>query len=161
MKRLFFVFLICAILPVAIMAQNDRSKMSREDMEKERARIERLEKIKIVEMLNLNDETVLKFFARRNEFYTNTKYIFEEKKKLSDEFEADMKAGKKHSKRYYKGLIDKIFSLDREWQKKRENFYFSQSDILTTEQIAKLVVFQRRFNEWVINEGFKNDKPQK
>jgi hypothetical protein len=159
MKRFLIVFIIALVLPLTLSAQNDK-KGDKEHMEN-MARIERLEKIKLIEVLNLSEDDVMKFFARRNEYFKNNRALMDERKKITDGLEADMKSGKKNSKRYYKNLIDRIIEIDRESLKRRENFYLSLNNILTTEQIAKLMVFANRFNREILNEAFKDNKPQK
>lgn len=161
MKRLMFVVVMSLLVAISLSAQNNRQRGDKDQMERDRQRIERLEKIKLIEVLNLSEEAVMKFFARRNEYFNNARKFGEEKKKISDQLEADMKAGKKFNNRYYKGLIDKMIQIDRERIKRREDFYQSLSDILTTEQIAKLMVFANKFNEEIMNEMMRGNRPQK
>ncbi len=161
MKSLRYAVILSLLFTVALRAQNNRPRGDKDQMEKDRIRIERLEKIKLIEVLDLSEDAVMKFFARRNEYFNNARKYGEEKKRISDQLEADMKAGKKFSNRYYKGLIDKMVQIDRERLSKREAFYRSLSDILSTEQIAKLMVFANKFNEEIMNEMMKGNRPQK
>jgi hypothetical protein len=157
MKR--FLIVIFLLASICVNAQNrgdQHQKPSKEQREKDRARIERLEKIKLIEVLNLSEETIMKFFARRNEFFNTlgAKY-FDVMKSTSDNLEADMKSGKKHTDQYYQQLTKKMLALEKEKTKLRESFYLSLQDILTKEQLAKLLVFARRFNEEIMNEAMK------
>jgi hypothetical protein len=159
MKKL--VMIIILLIPIFLSAQNGRdgkSKWNKEQFDKERARIEQLEKIKLIEILNTDEATVMKFFARRNEYFNKDKNFREEMKNMTEKFESSMKSGKKFSNKYYQYTIDKVFSMDREKVKRRENFYRSLDDILTKEQIAKLVIFAKRFNEEMMNEVMKGGK---
>lgn len=159
MKKL--VMIIVLLIPIFLSAQNGKdgkSKWNKEQFEKERARIEQLEKIKLIEILNTDEATVMKFFTRRNEYFNKDKRFREEMKNITEKFEAGMKSGKKFSNKYYQDMIDKVFYMDREKVKRRENFYKSLDDILSKEQIAKLVVFAKQFNEEIMNEVMKGNK---
>ena len=52
-------------------------------------------------------------------------------------------------------MIDKYLSYDNEIEKEREVFIHSLSDILSVTQIAKLVVFEKKFRDEIRDILFK------
>ena len=52
-------------------------------------------------------------------------------------------------------MIDKYLSYDNEIEKEREAFIHSLSDILSVTQIAKLVVFEKKFRDEIRDILFK------
>ena len=105
-------------------------------------KIEQLEKIKLIEVLQLDEETTLKFFSRRNLHQQSQKHIILQRDsiltKLADQFNSENKTD-------YKIGIEKILKIDKELLDDREKFLRSLNDLLSAEQIAKLLVFEIRF----------------
>ncbi len=63
MKNFIFIFSLILLLACSIKAQDRRHHDS--DAFK---KVEELEKIKLIEALGLNEDTTLRFFARRSEY---------------------------------------------------------------------------------------------
>ena len=78
MKKLLFVIFFVAFI-VSINAQQERHRWKNEI-----DKYEQLEKVKLIEVLNLDEETTLKFFARRNESKSKMREINDELHKLMD-----------------------------------------------------------------------------
>jgi hypothetical protein len=160
MKRLIIVIL--CLIPFILNAQDNQGNRrggNREDQQKQR--IERLEKIRLIELLNLSEETVMKFFARRNDFYNKLRKFGGDKNKLIDNLEADLKSGKKFSNAYFQNGLKRILEMDIERAKQKQIFFKSLKDLLTTEQLAKYIVFETRFRDEMWNEMMKDDNRNK
>ena len=110
-------------------------------------KIRELEKIKLIEILDMDEETTLKFFARRNE---HLKKIDELNKSCDDELskiEERIKASENENDPEFTRLVnDYLIEQDR-FNAERKDFLNNVKDILTPKQLAKLVVFERRFRE--------------
>ena len=55
--------------------------------------IEEWEKVKLIEVLNLNEETSVRFFTRRNEHQKRIREIFNQRDQLAQQIEKDEEAG--------------------------------------------------------------------
>ncbi len=109
-------------------------------------KMEELKKIKLIETLQMDEETSIKFFSRRSAHIKKIDELNELKDKqigIIEELLKDKKSGslKKATEDYFQ-IIDRI-------HKERQNFLNSVSDILTEEQIAKFIVFEERFRSQV------------
>lgn len=146
MKKLIFIIIIL-IIP-SLLAQNKR-QLHKDQMNK----IEQLEKIKLIEILNLNEEATLRFFARFNEH----RQQMEEYKKEADDYLGKLKLAisKPGKNDNLKESIDSYLALGEKASKSKSEFTNSLSDILTDEQIAKFLVFEMKFREDIRGMLFK------
>ena len=124
-------------------AQEFRHPMQREG----RGKIDELEKIKLIDALQMNEETTLRFFARRSEHQNKVRELSqkanEQLNKISDYIKSN---GDKNSAELKK-MINDYLGYDEAIAKEKTNFINSLSDILTYDQISKLLVFEKRFRE--------------
>jgi hypothetical protein len=140
MKKIHLIILLLMILTPLIYTQE------REDY-KRKNKIEQLERLKMIEVLDLDEETSIRFFSRRNE---HQKEIEEMEKKSSDLFyqlEKILKSGKNDAEVEQKKIITDLMDNREKIELKRKQFILSLSDILTTGQISKYVLFEKRFRE--------------
>lgn len=112
-------------------------------------KMEQLEKIKLLEVLDLSEEESIRFFARRNEFKEEHKKIMDERETLLFEMEQAIKKGTNEEDFDYLGTIEKIVSVEKKMVQQRADFINSLGDLLSTEQRAKLVVFESKFMQEV------------
>lgn len=110
-------------------------------------KIRELEKVKLIEALNMNEETTLKFFARRNEHQKDLRDLEDKLDNTLDDLNNELKnsAGANESK--IRKLTDDYLSLTNDIHKAKNDFLISLKDILTTDQTARLIVFDRNFRE--------------
>ena len=117
-------------------------------------KIEQLEKIKLIEALDMDEQTTLKFFARRNENRNKIKELMDKSRQQLDAINDKLKE-KSVNEKELNSMIDKYLSYDNEIEKEREAFIHSLSDILSVTQIAKLVVFEKKFRDEIRDILFK------
>ncbi|MEJ2614247.1 MAG: hypothetical protein P8Z35_04770 [Ignavibacteriaceae bacterium] len=157
MKKVIFLIISVALL------QGMGFPQGREHHKEIREKIEQLEKIKIIETLKMDEQTTLKFFARRTEFKDKLKDLMYKENKLLDKIDDFIKSSQEKNNSKYQGLIEQYFDLDQKIFDARKSFITSLSDILSQEQIAKLLVFQRQFREEVreilFKRGGRPDEP--
>jgi hypothetical protein len=110
-------------------------------------KIEQWEKVKLIEVLNLDEETAVRFFARRNEHQKKMKEILDQKDGMIQDIEDEIRSGSQTSDAAYKEQVGNILSLESRIMKERENFLKSLSDLFTPKQIATLVVFESKFRK--------------
>lgn len=153
-----FIFSIILLLSIFANAQQHRN-YGRGGM----SRIEELEKIKLIEVLNMDEQTTLKFFSRRSEYQNKIKALNkngdEQLDKLSDSIN---KNGDKNTEEL-KNLINEYLSTGEAIAREKNKFINSLNDILTYEQISKLLVFEKKFRDEIrgllFKERMKNRQP--
>lgn len=133
------LFLILLILPATY--SQDMMKMHKGRINK----LEQLERLKLIDVLNLNEETTLRYFARQKKFRNQMEEYKKTGKKLLKKMRYLIKNGDK--KNELKSTTDNYLVLGENIANKKTEFIKSLSDILTEKQIAKLLVFEMKFKE--------------
>lgn len=129
-----------------IVSQNFAQPYSKHD-KNPKERMEQLEKMKLLEVLNLNEEEAIRFFSRRNEFRDEHRELIQQREAVLYEIELALGKEKSSEQMNYKDKVKEFLKLEEKLLRHRENFLNSISDILTTEQVAKLVVFESKFKQ--------------
>ncbi|MDP2301327.1 MAG: hypothetical protein Q8N03_02735 [Ignavibacteria bacterium] len=141
MKNLFYILLTLILVSSQIYTQPNRGKNHR-NMDK----IAQLEKIKLMEILELDEETSVKFFVRlkdhrlkMRENMVQLDLLIDEMRKIIDEdsFEKGDNSFKKFN--------DNFISLENNGIKIRLDFIKSIGDLLSPSQISKFLVFEKAF----------------
>ena len=156
MKTALNVFAIMIIFSGVIFSQPDRWRGKDDDM---RGKFEQLEKIKLIEALGMNEDTTLRFFARRSEHQKQQQEIQDKIDKKIEDLDVIFKSGRVATIEEIKSDINEITSLQSQLEKNRVEFINSLSDILSYEQIAKLLIFERKFRDEVRRLIMKERKP--
>ncbi|MCX6148971.1 MAG: hypothetical protein NTX22_00440 [Ignavibacteriales bacterium] len=105
-------------------------------------KIEELEKIKLMEILNLKDDIMLKFFSRRKDFLDKIRQLEMQKNDKVDQLE---KAINEENDQALKKRIDEIGMMEQSLMKAKNDFIISLNDILNQQEIAKVIIFERNF----------------
>ena len=154
MRNTYFILIMLLILPNSIFSQ--REKWRDDEM---RAKFEQLEKIKLIETLEMNEETTLRFFSRKSEHQKQQDEIQDKIREKIDNLEVIFKSGRVATVDELKKNISEINALQSELEKNRIEFINSLSDILSYEQIAKLLIFERKFRDEIRRLIIKDRKP--
>lgn len=142
MKKILILITLMLLLSTFSFAQNNGRILNNA-----REKIKQLEKIKLIESLNMNEDTSIRFFARRNKFLTKIDSLNDEASIILDRLQLDFKSARVISSDEYQKKIDKYLSLQNQIVKTRNDFIHSLNDILSEEQIAKMLVFEKKFRE--------------
>jgi len=127
--------------------------------EEAREKFEQLEKIKLIETLEMDEETTLRFFARRSEHRKQQDEIQEKIRQKIDNQDVTFKSGRVATVDEIKSDVNEINNLQLQFDKGRVNFVNSLSDILSYVQIAKLIIFEKRFRNEVRKLLIKERRP--
>lgn len=111
-----------------------------------KGKLAQLEKVKLIETLKMDEETTLRFFARRTEFLDKIQLLNKNSMDLIAKLEKSFTEDKL-SESEYKNLIKEFNSNEEQMFKEKINFINSLNDILSEEQIAKMIVFEKKFRE--------------
>jgi len=112
-----------------------------------RERMAQLEKIKLIEVMNMDEETTLRFFSRRAEFLKKNDEMRDNIDAKIDQLEATLKSARMVTDSELQNMINEILKLHLAFENKRAEFVRSLNDILSTDQIARYVVFEKRFKD--------------
>ena len=154
MKTTYLILTTLFIFSGSIYAQ--REKWRDDEM---REKFEQLEKIKMIETLGMNEETTLRFFARKSEHQEQQDEIQDKIREKIDNLEVIFKSGRVATVDELKKNINEINALHSELEKNRSDFINSLSDVLSYEQIAKLLIFERSFRDEIRRLIIKDRKP--
>lgn len=144
-KLLITLFAIILLTSISFPQKMDERGM------KHRGKLEQLEKIKLIEALDLDEETSIRFFSRRNESRKEIQELEIRTDDIIAELEKSFNNGDKSKDDLQKRLTSDLLKTRESIETKRNQFINSLNDILTTEQIAKLIVFEKKFRDEIRN----------
>jgi len=142
--------IITALVMVFLTSISFPQKM-REKRMQNRDKLERLEKIKLIEALDLNEEIAIRFFARRNDSRKEIENLEKKSDDLILELENSFKSDEKNQEEKQMQMIFELIKTRESIVVRSNQFINSLSDILTTEQISKLIVFEKKFRDEIRN----------
>ena len=150
MKNVFLFFIIFSFMAIGIYAQPFGNRQSG-PMKK----IEELEKIKLIEALQMNEETTLRFFSRWDQFKNNQHKLVISSNDVLDKLDRVVRNNSDENNPEITKMIDTFFGIEKQIQKNKRDFIYSLKDILDQNQIAKLLVFEKKFKDEIRNFLFK------
>lgn len=143
MKQIIFIFSLFVISASVANAQQPHGPMRDSKL---REKIEQLEKIKLLEVLDLDEETTLRFFSRQSSHREEEMKLMNQKEELVDLLENYFTEGKSLPKgESFESINKKIIEQEKKMITQRTDFVKSLKDIMNEEQISKLIVFESRF----------------
>jgi len=164
MNKLIFVIALTFVFVSVVLSQDLRQEGVAHRRRAPMKKIEELEKIKLLDVLNLDEATSAKLFTRRNQ---NRTKIWDIEDKINEDLqniELEVKKGKDADVSKFQKMNENYLNLSMEVEKERLNFVRSLSDILTPEQIGKYIVFERKFREEIrdllMKERIKRSRPK-
>ena len=140
--KIYKVALILLIIPFGFSAAQD---MPSPERSKHLEKIEQMENAKIIQVLNLSEETALRFFARRKDYREEVKNLLEKRRKLMDNIDELLKSAEKENNSAYKEKLEELITIEGRFVKDKRNFYKSLNNILSAKQMVQLVLFEDRF----------------
>ena len=144
MKKITLPFLLLLFTMTIVYGQrDDRPMRGQKPIEK----IEQWEKAKLIELLNLNEENSVRFFARRNEHQNKMKDILDQRDQFTKDLSKELQEGTKQNDNTYRDKLNNLLSFDSRLMKERESFLRSLNDLLTPQQILKLSVYEVKFRK--------------
>ena len=154
MNKYFTILLLVCIHSLVFGQDGHFGPKDKEAAEK----IFQLEKIKLIEVLEMDEETAIRFFARRSELKKATDEIQNKIEEIIKNLEAADKAGKVYTDNELITYINDFNNLHLQMGQRRTEFINSLNDILTYNQIGRLIVFERKFKDELRNALFKERK---
>ncbi|MFN0156748.1 MAG: hypothetical protein ACKVRP_01595 [Bacteroidota bacterium] len=106
-------------------------------------RIDQLKKVRLVEMLDLNEEQSVRFFARLNESENKRRDLQKQKMDLLDRSERLMR--NEADEKEFEKIFPEIMAVDQKMLQEKEKFFTGLTDLLSVSQRAKFLLFERQF----------------
>ena len=118
-------------------------------------KVDQLEKLKLIETMGLDEQLNIRLITRRQEFKAKNRNFVRAMDSLVTEMEQNIKKGEKQSS-VLKREIDEYTRIESQLLKNKQEYISSLYDILTPEQVAKYLVFERNFKKEIQELMFKN-----
>ncbi len=138
MRRLWILLLL---LPLSAYAQPPGPPAGGRPFE----RIEQWKKVRLIEVLDMKEEQSARFFARLNEHETQRRELRKEKGDVLDRLDRLVRNHAESSE--LEKVIPEVLAVDDKIHDEQNKFYLSLGDILTVDQRAKLLIFDRQFEK--------------
>ncbi len=106
-------------------------------------RVEQLRKVRLIEMLDLNEDQSVRFFARFKEHESARKELMNQRNEALDKIERLVR--NRADSTEYMAVFAEVQGIDAKILAGRKQFFDSLGDILSIEQRGKLLLFERRF----------------
>lgn len=108
-----------------------------------RERIERFRKMRMIELLDLKEEQSVRFVARLNEFENTRRELNMRRDEVLDKIERLVRNNA--DEKELENVFPELEAISRKIGEERLRFFSSLSDLLSVQQRAKLLLFERRF----------------
>jgi Spy/CpxP family protein refolding chaperone len=108
-------------------------------------RVEQFKKIRLMEVLKLKDEESIRFFSRYDKFEDELRGLERERNRIIDDLDSLLKQDGKGEA--YQKDFDELVALGQKVADARMRFYNEIRGILTPQQVAKVIVFERDFGK--------------
>ncbi|OPX31535.1 MAG: hypothetical protein B1H40_03840 [Candidatus Latescibacteria bacterium 4484_181] len=141
LASLFLIFLFAQTLqaqprPPMLYPSKKEGKM--------KVKIKILRTWKLIEDLRLSEEQAVKFFPLLTEFDTKREELEAQKQQIMDELRV-LLSGEKPSAKKIQQLLARLQKNEQELRSTRESFVKKTAAVLSTEQQARLILFEERF----------------
>jgi hypothetical protein len=108
-------------------------------------RIEQWKKVRLIEILEMKEDQSVRFFARLNEHEARRRELMKAKGDALDRLDRLVR-NRASAAELEKGIPD-VFVADEKIREEQKRFLLGLTDVLTTEQRAKLLLFERQFEK--------------
>ncbi len=139
MRTGMMIALVLGLLAVQAQAQPGRPGDPRFE------RVEQLRKVRMIDELGLKEEQSVRFFARLSEFDKRRRDLMHERHEMLNKLEQMIKDNADEKE------LEKMFpvmaGLEQRMAEEKARFFASLSDVLSVQQRAKLLTFERTFEK--------------
>ncbi|MCF8267150.1 MAG: hypothetical protein K9I69_03630, partial [Ignavibacteriales bacterium] len=113
----------------------------------ENGRIEQLARVKLIEILKLDEQDMLRFFNRRTTYLDKQRELALKRDEILDRLTVKVKKNEEDKKNEIalKGDLDQIFQLEKQIIDERATYMNSLKDILSEVQLANYILFEIKF----------------
>ena len=108
-------------------------------------RIEQFKKVRLIEVMNMDEETSIRFFTRYNKHTETLRALQRDHNALIDDLQKLSKSNAKNAE--IELLIKDIGMSEEKITETRAKFLEDLKDVISIKQVAQYVVFERNFNK--------------
>ncbi len=138
--KYFAVIVWVLIFSVNVIPQDEH--MGRMQPQK---RIKQLEKVKLLEILDMDDETASRFFKLKDQHENNISLLRERQNKILDDVEETLSEDGSKKISSLNKLVSDFEKTEKEMFDERERFHQEIQNLLPAEKFARFIVFERNF----------------
>ncbi len=135
------LWVLLLLLPLAAFAQPPGPPPGARPFE----RIEQWKKLRLIEVLDMKEEQSARFFARLNEHEAQRRELHKEKGEVLDKLDRLVRNHAEAAE--LEKVIPQVLAVDDRIHDEQNKFFLSLGDILTVDQRAKLLLFDRQFEK--------------
>jgi uncharacterized protein YpiB (UPF0302 family) len=144
MKIITIAALATTVCATAFAQFGDPPRQNHEDLRK---KMELLERTLLIDAMEMDEETTLRFFSRRKEYMDEMKSLHDQIHENDRELKTKLEAGEAPSDAYFEEYVESTLALETAVVTTRREFVQSLDDLLTLEQTAKYMMFERKFRQ--------------
>jgi hypothetical protein len=108
-------------------------------------RVEQFKKIRLMELLNLNDESALKFFARYNKYQELLRDLRKQLVQAFGRIQALRKSQAADAE--YDKVVSDLLTVESQFEEAKTKYVGELKDVLTSKQLAEYLAFEFRFQQ--------------
>ncbi len=112
-------------------------------------KLQQFRKLRLIEALDLKEENAIKFFTKLNEHEKRMNDFHDRRGALADTLEVLVKADA--ADKSLERIFDDLLGVEEKMMQEKKTFRSELKNVLTTQQVAKLFVFEKKFGEGVRN----------
>jgi len=157
MKRFGTLILASLVVSAFALSQPGQTEQPAAPGQSERGweRVEQLRKVRLIEMLDLKEEQSVRFFARHKEHDAARRELMKKKEEALDKIERLLRNRADASE--LTAVFADVEALEGQLLAERRKFLESLQDILSVEQRARFILFERRF-ERELRDAFRESQ---
>jgi Spy/CpxP family protein refolding chaperone len=140
-RKLCIPFLAMIAIPVAASAQDNPPPPQGRGLE----RVEQYKKIRLMEVLNLDEQNSIKFFARYNKHQALLRDLRKQQVQVLGDVQALRKD--KAADDAYDKVVDELLVLENKVTDAKAKYIDELKQVLTSKQLAEYLVFETRFQQ--------------
>jgi hypothetical protein len=143
--KILLINIFIIVLCITILPQQGRGRMEGNK------KILQLEKVKLLETLDLDDEKAVKFFNLRNQHQKNMTELRDKSDGILDIMQETLSGDGSTNNSSLNRLVEDFKSTEAEINRERERYLKEAESLLKADKFAKLLVFERNFRAEVRN----------
>ena len=159
-KIAIMVFIISLLFSVNGIAQGSGREGGR-NSQPGSERLERFRKMRLVEVLHLNEDDAVRFFAKQTAHEDQVHDLMKSRNEILDDMDSAVRQHDESKK--VDGLADQLMGVDKKIFEERQRYQNDVRQMLTPEQFGKFLVFERNFGRQVRDalEEMHQDRPDR
>lgn len=110
-------------------------------------RVEQLKKVRMMEVLKLDEETSIRFFSRYNKYQDELREIQRNREAIYRTMESLRRSGASDSD--FEKALQELREVDGRWLEARDKYWKELRGILSVKQFANYVLFEFNFNRYL------------